>query len=322
MNIILVTKKNGATINFSLLHPFSLFIVFIIFSLPLITYFYGISHGKDEAVIIDFSHKQKIGPIRNELQKIVGSIYKEELLQQRNELNNLQQYNQKNISVLTNNLAKLQAHIIRLDALGSRLISVAHLDKKAFNFDHSPSIGGSLGDDSNIFDETHFLKRMKQLSLDIAYKSKQLEILETLLFEEQLKLIVTPSGYPTEKGWISSYFGLRKDPFSGKRKMHKGVDIAGESGSSVIATAAGIVTKVQTSKGYGRVLDIDHGYGVSTRYGHNQTIKVKIGDVVEHGQLIATMGSTGRSTGPHIHYEVLRNGKQVNPKNYLKTTKK
>ena len=104
--------------------------------------------------------------------------------------------------------------------------------------------------------------------------------------------------------------------------MHKGVDIAGQSGSFVRATADGIVISIKKQTGYGNVLEIDHGYGLSTRYGHNKTITVKLGELVERGQLIATMGSTGRSTGPHVHYEVLYNGKPVNPQRYIKTAQK
>ncbi len=104
--------------------------------------------------------------------------------------------------------------------------------------------------------------------------------------------------------------------------MHKGMDVASKLGAPVIATADGIVTKVEKKPGYGKMLEIDHGYGISTRYGHNKSVSVKVGDIVKQGQVIASMGSTGRSTGPHVHYEVLRNGKQVNPRKYIVTAKR
>ena len=163
---------------------------------------------------------------------------------------------------------------------------------------------------------------MTQVTEDIDSRSKQLTLLENLLIADHFRLAMTPSGNPAKKGWISSYFGMRKDPFTGKRKMHKGVDVAGKSGSSVLATADGIVIRVEKQKGYGKLIEIDHGYKLSTRYGHNKTIAVKVGDIVKQGQIIATMGSTGRSTGPHVHYEVLRNGKQVNPQKYIITAEK
>jgi len=321
MNVILVRKKSGKTIDFNLSQPLTIIIVVLVFSsLPIISYYFGVASVDRTPIMADINNPEHIEPIRNELNRLVGSLYKEELAQQRKELEYLKHSNRENIIVLTHNLAKLQAHIIRLDSLGSRLISVAKLDKKAFNFSESPAMGGA--DDGYTLKYNDFIVRMKQLTRDIDTKSKQLDILENLLLAEQLNSTITPSGSPSKNGWISSYFGLRKDPFSGKKKMHKGVDIAGQSGSFVRATADGIVISIKKQTGYGNVLEIDHGYGLSTRYGHNKTITVKLGELVERGQLIATMGSTGRSTGPHVHYEVLYNGKPVNPQRYIKTAQK
>jgi murein DD-endopeptidase MepM/ murein hydrolase activator NlpD len=131
-----------------------------------------------------------------------------------------------------------------------------------------------------------------------------------------------PAGRPITSGWLSSYFGIRTDPFTGKKERHKGLDFAGKLGSDVVAVASGVVTWAGRRYGYGNLVEINHGNGYSTRYGHNDKITVKVGDAVKKGQIIAKMGSTGRSTGPHVHFEVLHKGKQVDPMSYIKTARK
>jgi murein DD-endopeptidase MepM/ murein hydrolase activator NlpD len=128
-----------------------------------------------------------------------------------------------------------------------------------------------------------------------------------------LNQAIRPDGRPVVEGYISSYYGERQDPFNGHEAMHKGVDFAGVMGSQVVAVAAGVVTRAEGQAGYGNLVEINHGNGFVTRYGHNQKVLVGVGDTVVRGQSIALMGSTGRSTGPHVHFEVLRNGRQVNP---------
>ncbi|UCE89604.1 MAG: M23 family metallopeptidase, partial [Pseudomonadota bacterium] len=132
-----------------------------------------------------------------------------------------------------------------------------------------------------------------------------------------LQAEVMPAGRPVKRGWLSSYFGKRTDPFTGRRVHHAGVDFAGKLGSDVVAVAAGVVTYSGKRYGYGNLVEIDHGNGYSTRYGHNRENLVKVGDTLKKGHLIAKMGSSGRSTGPHVHFEVLLNGRAVNPKKYV-----
>jgi murein DD-endopeptidase MepM/ murein hydrolase activator NlpD len=130
--------------------------------------------------------------------------------------------------------------------------------------------------------------------------------------------IIHPMGQPVKHGFISSLYGMRNDPFTGKRTMHKGVDFAGKEGSDVVAVAAGVVTQASMQSGYGMLVEINHGKGYVTRYGHNKELLVEVGDRVKPGQVIGKMGSTGRSTGPHVHFEVLLNDKVVNPTKYIK----
>jgi murein DD-endopeptidase MepM/ murein hydrolase activator NlpD len=130
------------------------------------------------------------------------------------------------------------------------------------------------------------------------------------------------SGRPIEKGWISSGYGKRNDPFTGKLAMHSGIDFAGVEGTNVVSVAAGVVTWVGARSGYGQLVEIAHGDGYVTRYSHNKENLVEPGDVVRKGQAIALMGSTGRSTGAHVHYEVYKHGRSVDPSSYVRRTRR
>ena len=137
-----------------------------------------------------------------------------------------------------------------------------------------------------------------------------------ILNEKRSLLAAKPVGWPV-KGWLTSSFGMRRDPFNGRRKMHEGLDIAARTGTAVVATADGIVSSVKTEPGYGKVVIVDHGYGYRTIYGHNSRYYVKVGQRVRRGERIAAVGNTGRSTGSHVHYEIRLNGVPVNPYKYL-----
>jgi murein DD-endopeptidase MepM/ murein hydrolase activator NlpD len=158
---------------------------------------------------------------------------------------------------------------------------------------------------------------MENMLEQIHGKSQQLEALESILLSHHIEEQSRLEGKPISSGWLSSYYGVRKDPFSGLPAMHKGLDFAGKEGEPVKATGAGIVTWAGSRYGYGELVEIDHGQGLTTRYGHNKALNVKIGDVVTRGQHIAVMGNTGRSTGAHVHYEVLSKGKQQDPLPYV-----
>jgi murein DD-endopeptidase MepM/ murein hydrolase activator NlpD len=166
-----------------------------------------------------------------------------------------------------------------------------------------------------------FKVALNSLSRQIEDRAQQLEVLETLMMNRNLQDEVLPAGRPIERGWISSFFGLRADPFNGHKVHHAGVDFAGKEGSEVFAVASGVVVWSGERHGYGQMVEINHGNGYATRYGHSKELLVKIGDTVKKGQTIALMGSTGRSTGPHVHFEVLLNGKQVNPASYIQAAR-
>ena len=146
----------------------------------------------------------------------------------------------------------------------------------------------------------------------------RLDALQLLLLDRNLEQERTPAGWPVNSGWISSGFGERNDPFTGKKARHNGLDFAGIKGSEIVAVASGAVTWSGSRQGYGKLLEIDHGNGYLTRYAHNDELLVKDGDSVTAGQEVAKMGSTGRASSPHVHFEVLHKGKVVNPYKFVK----
>jgi len=148
-------------------------------------------------------------------------------------------------------------------------------------------------------------------------RTAQFGALENVLLGRQLSADIRPTGRPVNEGYISSYFGERMDPFNGEEAFHKGIDFAADAGADVVAVASGIVTWAGKRDGYGVLIEVSHGNGYTTRYGHNERALVKVGDTVQRGQAVAVVGSTGRSTGPHVHFEVLRNGAAVNPMSFV-----
>lgn len=328
LNIILIRKKSGRSVNFNLSRSVAISLFTLLLGLPFFSYFYisgsSFAINSNQNNISSAIVGEALKALPNNINDTVEQSYRKDLIAQQKKIAELRQYNQQMVNSLMMDLAKLKAHIIRLDSLGDRLTDVAQLDKKAFNFSSEVAIGGSVDADEIIPEGIYsdFDKKIAQITKELNDQIKQFDILENLLLDAQLTQDITPTGKPADKGFISSYFGTRKDPFTGRKKMHKGIDMAGKSGSNVVATADGIVTLIEIQRGYGQVVDIDHGYGLSTRYGHNKSVLVEVGDIIKQGQTIATMGSTGRSTGPHVHYEVLKNGKHVNPGKYITTARK
>lgn len=217
-------------------------------------------------------------------------------------------------------MAEYQARLLRLDALGERLTVIAKLDRGEFNFSKPPAVGGPEEDGVSLekaFSNPDFIDSMDRLSVLIDDREQQLDILETLMSNRQIEDAGYLAGRPIKKGWMSSRFGRRTDPFHGRIAWHKGVDFAGKEDSEIIAVASGVVTWSGDRYGYGDMVEINHGNGYSTRYAHNKENMAAVGDIVKKGQVIAKMGSSGRSTGPHVHFEVYKNGKAVDPSRYI-----
>ncbi|WP_238596744.1 M23 family metallopeptidase [Psychromonas sp. psych-6C06] len=222
--------------------------------------------------------------------------------------------------VLSSKLGELEANITRVNVLGQRLIEASELPKEEFDFESQPpsSLQKDIeGDD--IFQSSFLLESIENVDQYLIKKEKQLQRLEIAINNRHLLDELYISGRPVKgKGsWLSSLYGTRKDPFTGKLSRHRGVDIAGPAGMPLIATAAGVVVESGRRGGYGLMVEIQHGNGLTTRYAHAIELTVKVGEIVSKGQQVAVMGSTGRSTGPHIHYEVLKSGRQVDPDYYI-----
>ncbi|MBL6689103.1 MAG: M23 family metallopeptidase [Pseudomonadales bacterium] len=215
-------------------------------------------------------------------------------------------------------IAQLQARIVRLDALGERLTKMGRLDEGEFDFSQAPAMGGPANDlDLSSYQPPAYMDLLDQLAQDIEDREQQLGVLETLMAKRKMDRAVFLAGRPVKKGWMSSRFGHRTDPITGKRAWHNGVDFAGKDGADVVSVAAGVVVYAGARSGYGEMVEINHGSGYSTRYGHHKELKVKTGDIVRKGQVIGLMGSSGRSTGPHVHFEVFKNGRVVDPSTYI-----
>ncbi|MFC4700281.1 M23 family metallopeptidase [Glaciecola siphonariae] len=241
------------------------------------------------------------------------SVVKTGLEEQLQRVNALENDTQQKLDVLVANLGSMRAQIEYLDSISANLANKHGLAVEDFTL--SPEILGDAPEDKP--SERQLSDSIEQVSDALSFKIKQLEALESILIGLNIEQEAKLTGRPVSKGWLSSHYGIRKDPFNGRPTMHKGVDFAGKSGSGVIATGAGIVTWSGERSGYGNLIEIDHGNGLRTRYGHNDVLKVEVGDVVTKGQTVALLGSTGRSTGAHVHYEVLKNGKQVDPMPYI-----
>lgn len=239
---------------------------------------------------------------------------------QRREIAALRRRTDDDLYALTRRLGRLQANVTRLNAVGERMTRMADLDAGEFDFDNPPPLGGpedriaEAGAPPSV-DEFH--TTLDRFSRELDARERQMGVLRDLMVAGELREEVMPSGRPIKSGWISSGFGTRTDPFTGHRARHYGIDFAGGLGSQVISVASGVVNYAGLRSGYGKVVEINHGNGYVTRYGHNRRILVSMGERVERGQTIAEMGSTGRSTGPHVHFEVLRNGRIVNPTSYI-----
>jgi murein DD-endopeptidase MepM/ murein hydrolase activator NlpD len=241
------------------------------------------------------------------------------LAEQKSEIAELRARVQERVDAMAGRLGQLDAHIIRIDALGKRLTTMANIDRRQFNFDDEPAaaaITATSGPAGNQLPDLS--SQLSQLEERVDLRDAQLSALENVIVGRKITEAVRPAGWPVGDGSISSYFGERSDPFTGEEGFHKGLDFAGTAGEPVVAVAAGVVTWAGERSGYGTLVEINHGNGYITRYAHNQSALVAVGQTVTRGEHIALMGSTGHSTGPHVHFEVLHNGTQIDPLIFVK----
>jgi len=222
---------------------------------------------------------------------------------------------QREVNALAARLGELQAQANRLNALGERLTRIGKLQDGEFNFDKPVGVGGA--GPVRDMPKGELDSGLDELDGQFQASGAQLSVLESLLFNRQLDMNAVPSREPIAGSYITSGFGSRADPFNGGSANHKGIDFEADVGDPVLAVADGVVSYSAARSGYGNTVEVDHGNGYVTRYAHNSRLVRKVGELVRAGQQIAKAGSTGRSTGAHVHFEVWENGRVVNPRKFL-----
>lgn len=223
---------------------------------------------------------------------------------------------QKHLDALALQLGEMRARVMRLDALSARLAKMAGIKEPELENVQPPSSGGPQVSPKEIT-EAELRAEIIALSRQIEIKADRLNMLEAMLLQQSMQQSMLPDTSPMNSGYNSSSFGWRVDPFSGRKAFHEGLDFTAGVGTPIYAAAGGVVTVAEQMPDYGKIIKISHGSGLETRYAHASALLVNVGEVVKKGQLIAKVGSTGRSTGPHLHFEVRRDGAPLDPRKFL-----
>jgi murein DD-endopeptidase MepM/ murein hydrolase activator NlpD len=300
MNIIFFSRREGRARHFNLAHPLAVAAFATVLIAILATAFsLGLKIGESKP------------PSRG------AASWSQTLSEQQSEIKELKAELQRRVDAVAMRIGQMNAHVIRLDALGKRLTQMANIDYREFDFESQPAVGGPESDIGAAMQAPDLNSLLNGLERKISSRDAQLAALENALLSKKLDEQIRPDGRPVREGHISSYFGERQDPFNGHQAFHKGIDFASPRGSEVISVAAGVVTFAGEKAGYGNLVEVSHGNGLITRYGHNQGLAVGVGRTVSRGDTLAYVGSTGRSTGPHVHFEVLKAGRQIDPLTFI-----
>jgi murein DD-endopeptidase MepM/ murein hydrolase activator NlpD len=243
--------------------------------------------------------------------------WRADLVQQREALDRARSNVEDQVDALALRIGQMNAQLMRLDALGKRLTQMARLKAGEFDFDRPPGMGGPELPLAVAGAGPGFRSALDDLAGVIDDRERQLAALEAVILNRELSRQILPSGRPIDGGYVSSRFGERMDPITGHGAFHAGLDFVGAPGDPVLAVAAGVVSYAGPDGGYGQLVEIAHGNGLVTRYAHNSKVLVSRGMTVRQGQSIAKLGSTGRSTGPHVHFEVLQDGRAVDPQRFI-----
>jgi murein DD-endopeptidase MepM/ murein hydrolase activator NlpD len=241
----------------------------------------------------------------------------QELAHYRTEIAAAKQRVDDHLDALGQRIGRVQAQVSRVNALGQRLAEMADLETAEFDFTAEPGVGGPEPLDPAPVQHKDLVSALDALERQLADKEEELAVLEALMSDRALHAKQFPRGWPVGGGWVSSGYGYRNDPFNGRRAFHAGVDIAGKPGTPIKAVADGVVTYAGVKAGYGLMVEINHGNGYVTRYAHALAKLVEVGERISKGEFIAVIGSSGRSTGTHLHFEVIRNGRNINPRGFL-----
>lgn len=228
---------------------------------------------------------------------------------------------QSQLSTLNRQMGRVQAHITRVNLLGEKLRDTVSGDPQVFDFTHEPPLSlheGTQSSSDPLIDKLEAHERILQeriVQLETLYQHAQRD-------RALQEVLLQGKGNPVDSGVITSHFGKRRDPFHGKMAWHAGVDITANAGAEIKALAGGLIKFAGHKGGYGQLVEIDHGNGLISRYGHNQALFVETGQVIHKGQIIALLGTSGRSTGPHLHLEIQKDGKPVDPGHYFADLKR
>jgi murein DD-endopeptidase MepM/ murein hydrolase activator NlpD len=307
MNIILVGKSHGKSHAMQINLPLAAAIVCLVLGLLAVSAWSGYRFALNET-------RAQESPASE-----LAAHWQTRLDDQKAELARVRDNVRQQVDALTLRLGAMQGRLLRLDALGQRFVETGVVASDEFDFSQPAAVGGpedGLSGDS--FTAPQLTQMIDSLAQRIEDREHQLRMLDIVSSQNKLEHERYVEGRPITWGWLSSKYGYRSDPFTGKRTWHNGVDLAGKEGSDIISVGAGVVTFAGDRYGYGNLVEVDHGDGLVTRYAHAKTVKATVGEVVQKGQVLAAMGSTGRSTGPHVHFEVLQNGKSQNPETYIR----
>jgi len=240
---------------------------------------------------------------------------------EQSEVGKRDKYVKENIAAMAIKLGEMQAQLMRLDALGERVQGLAGIKPEEFNFKEKPGRGGMESSNgervTRELSMSEFQSHLDGLAKDVEHRADYLNVVETTLMSDKIRARLLPTVQPVNVSYNASGFGWRLDPFTGRSAFHEGVDFASPLGTPIIAAAGGVVIVAEYHHEYGNMLEIDHGNDIVTRYGHTSKLLVKVGDIVKRGQHVANIGSTGRSTGPHLHFEVLVKGVRQDPHKFL-----
>lgn len=309
MKVILISRTLGASRSLELGRWSRAILSLCCIGLPLSLLSAGYMAGQDSEA--QNAHSAALDALQDELDA------------QADELDALKHRAADELRAMTLHVAELQARMTRVDALGEHLTVMADLAPGEFDFSQTPAMGGPLSPDYNVdFTQSDMTGELSELDARIRDREQQLEVLESLLNSHKLEEQSWVSGRPVKKGWISSFYGKRTDPFTGKQSLHRGLDFAGREGADIVSVAAGVVTWAGTRSGYGNMVEVSHDDGFVSRYAHNKENLVAMGDVVRKGDTIALMGNTGRSTGVHVHFELYKHGRPVDPSSYVARTRR
>lgn len=229
----------------------------------------------------------------------------------------IEEYMRDNVSSMAAKLGEMQAQMMRLDSLGERIAKITGVSLPKPDVSSKDGKGGPLIHLSGPLSANELQLEIDHLSELVEQRTDELTALESQFMERRIKATLLPTAMPITADHIGSTFGRRIDPIAGVAAMHEGIDFVADTGTPVFAAAGGVVQTAEYHPQYGNLVEIDHGNDFSSRYAHLSKLNVKPGQIVKRGQLIAASGNTGRTTGPHLHFEVRFKGIAQNPARFL-----